>query len=172
MKSDSELANRIRLILSDVDGVLTDGQIVFDGNGVETKAFHVRDGLGIKLWQRSGAAFGIVTARSSAIVRRRAEELGIELLRQGAENKWSAAESLMRAAGCTAEETCYIGDDLPDLAVMQRVAAAGLCCRCRDECSTRGHLDNTTAGGKGAVRELVERLLNAQDKWESLVNPR
>lgn len=169
MKSDTEIAAPIRLILSDVDGVLTNGQIIYDSAGVETKAFHVRDGLGIKLWQRAGFSFGIVTARNSELVARRAEELGITSLRQGCQQKWDAALELMQLAGCSAEETCYIGDDLPDLSVMTRVGLP--------VCVSDGASDVRKAatwitklpGGTGAVRELIERLLHAKSKWDSLV---
>lgn len=168
LASDEELAAPIELILSDVDGVLTNGQIVYDNAGVETKAFHVRDGLGIKLWQRAGLHFGMLTARNSQIVRIRAAELGVETVRQGFEKKWPAAAEIIEGLGLTPAQTCYIGDDLPDLPVLQRI---GLPIAVADACAdVRASAIWTTraAGGCGAVRELIERLLRAKDRWEEV----
>lgn len=168
--SDLELAEPIRLILSDVDGVLTSGAIIYDSSGNETKAFHVRDGLGIKMWQRAGYTFGIITARKSEVVSRRAAELGIEALHQGAADKWAAAEAIMHDCGCTPEQTCYIGDDLPDLTVMQRVrlpiAVADAALDVRESARWITQL----GGGQGAVRELIERLLRTTSKWNALLS--
>lgn len=105
----------IRLILSDVDGVLTDGGIVFNNQGIEVKRFHVRDGMGIRLWQKAGCRFGIITHRSSNIVKMRMAELGIEIVRQGVENKLKSLQDLLDELRLTPSQACYIGDDLPDL---------------------------------------------------------
>ncbi len=94
---------------------MTDGSIVIDNAGVETKTFHVRDGYGIKLWQKAGFEFGILTSRNSQIVKQRAAELGIEVLRQGFEEKLPAAREIFAACNVQPHEVCYIGDDLPDL---------------------------------------------------------
>src|SRR6056297_1264042 len=120
MAHDDQIARPIRVLLSDVDGVMTDVRIIYDNRGNETKCFHVRDGLGIKLWQKAGYHFAIITSRTSEVVRIRAAELGVEHVRQGVPNKWAAAIEVMRSLGVTAEETAYIGDDLPDLAVMRQ----------------------------------------------------
>src|SRR5207237_6208792 len=104
----TDRCRRVELILSDVDGVLTDGGIWYDNQGVELKAFHIRDGLGIRLWQRAGFRFGILTARSSHIVKLRAGELGIDLVRQGFEDKLPAAQEMIRDCGLTPEKVCYI----------------------------------------------------------------
>src|SRR2546421_3130018 len=120
----SDLCRRVELILSDVDGVLTDGAIWYDNQGVELKAFHIRDGLGIRLWQRAGFRFGILTARASHIVKLRASELGIDIVRQGFEDKLPAAEEIISESRLTPEQVCYIGDDLTDLPVM-RAAVLG-----------------------------------------------
>lgn len=162
LKSDAQSAQSIRLILSDVDGVLTDGKIVFDSAGNETKAFHVRDGLGVRRWIDAGFEFGIITARTSEIVTRRAQELGITLLRQAAKDKWSAAVELMAAAGVAPEQTCFIGDDLPDLPVMTKVALAVTVADGADAVRQQAHWITRLPGGQGAVRELVERLLQAK----------
>lgn len=168
--SDETIAAGIQLILSDVDGVMTNGQIIYDNSGVETKAFHVRDGLGIKLWQRAGFAFGILTSRNSQIVRIRAAELGIETVRQGIESKWPAAAEIIAGLKLTPAQTCYIGDDLPDLAVLNRV---GLPIAVADACQDvreRATWTTRAAGGHGAVREVIERLLRAQDRWEEVAS--
>ncbi len=103
---------------------MTDGSIVYDNNGVETKRFHVRDGLGIKLWMRSGFGFGVLTSRSSEVVRKRSIELGITHVQQGVQEKLSASKQLLESLGYPTEQVCYIGDDLPDLPVMKSVALA------------------------------------------------
>src|SRR5262245_23983179 len=117
----TDRSRRIELILSDVDGVLTDGGIWYDNQGVELKQFHIRDGLGIKLWQRAGFRFGLLTARTSHIVKLRAGELGIDIVRQGFENKLPAALEVIRDCSLNSGQVCYIGDDLTDLPVMRQV---------------------------------------------------
>src|SRR4051812_46944041 len=103
----------ITLILADVDGVLTDGSIIFDNEGIETKRFHIRDGLGVRLWRRAGGKFGMITGRNSHIVNVRAAELGVDFVRQGTEEKLVAMREIMAELGLEAEQVCYIGDDLP-----------------------------------------------------------
>lgn len=171
LQSDEALAAPIRVILSDVDGVLTDGRIIYDNSGVETKCFHVRDGLGIKLWQRAGYEFGIITTRTSEVVRARAAELGVRIVRQGVAEKWTAAGEILETLGAAPEEVCYIGDDLPDLDVMRRVALAVAVADASEEVRRAARWTTRLAGGQGAVRELVERLLKAKAQWEDFVNP-
>lgn len=166
LASDAQLAQPITCIVSDVDGVLTDGRIVYDSTGAETKSFHVRDGLGIKLWQRSGFQFAILTARKSNIVQRRATELGIEHLRQGFEDKLPAATEMLAAIGCSWDHVCYIGDDLPDLPGMQRAALAVSPADASQDARQAAHWVLRQNGGGGAVRELIERLLRAKQRWE------
>jgi YrbI family 3-deoxy-D-manno-octulosonate 8-phosphate phosphatase len=163
---DIEIARPIRCILSDVDGVLTDGSIIWDNQGVETKVFFVRDGLGIKLWQRSGFTFGLVTARNSQIVKTRAAELGIEVVRQGFAEKLPVARDVMEQLKLTPSEVCYIGDDLPDLPVMYEVGLAVAVADASIEVRDAAKWVMTARGGRGAVRELVERLLKAKGRWE------
>lgn len=166
LRSDVEIADPIRCILSDVDGVMTDGRIVYDNEGVETKRFHVHDGVGIKLWQKSGFQFGILTARTSKIVERRAYELGITHVRQGYEQKGESALEMISEMGCEPAEVCYIGDDLPDIPVMKSVALAAAPA---DACSDAAHAANwilSRRGGEGVLRELIERLLRAKRRWE------
>ncbi|MCA9129435.1 MAG: HAD hydrolase family protein [Planctomycetales bacterium] len=164
---DEETAKPIRLILSDVDGVLTDGSITIDNAGVESKSFYVRDGLAIKLWQRCGFTFGILTARNSQIVKLRAAELGISVVRQGYSDKLPAAREILDELGVAAEETCYIGDDLPDLPVLLDVGLSVAPADAADEVRTIAKWTMTKPGGRGAVRELIERLLKAKGCWEN-----
>jgi YrbI family 3-deoxy-D-manno-octulosonate 8-phosphate phosphatase len=159
----------IELILSDVDGVLTNGSIIFDNEGIETKRFHIRDGLGIKLWQRSGGKFGLITGRSSHIVNVRATELGINVVRQGIEQKVIALREIAGELKLAPEQICYIGDDLPDLAA---VKLAGLGVAVADACpELRQSADYVTSlpGGQGAVRETIELILKSQQRWEDLL---
>ena len=164
--SDTEIAAPITCILSDVDGVMTDGRIIYDNEGVETKRFHVRDGLGIKLWMKSGFQFGILTARTSNIVSQRAAELGVMHVKQGYEDKVPAAQAMIGELGCQPNEVCYIGDDLPDIAVMQSVALAVAPADAATDTRGAAHWILRSGGGEGAVRELIERLLRAKQRWE------
>lgn len=168
MKLD-ERCQRIELLLADVDGVLTDGRVVFDNQGIETKHFHIRDGLGIKLWQRAGYKFGLITGRSSHIVKIRAAELGIDIVRQTAEDKLPTAQEIVRQLGLSLEQVCYLGDDLPDLPV---VRAAGLGAAVADACPElcqAAHWVSSLRGGEGAVRETIELILKSQHRWDELV---
>ena len=164
MKTE-ELAKPIELIVSDVDGVLTDGAIVVDNQGIETKQFYVRDGVGIRVWQRAGCKFGILTARSSHIVEIRAAEIGIELVRQGVEDKRAALSDMLDQLKLEPRQVAFIGDDLPDIAAAQSV---GLAVAPADACAEMREAANfvtRAAGGRGVVRETVELILKAQDRW-------
>jgi 3-deoxy-D-manno-octulosonate 8-phosphate phosphatase (KDO 8-P phosphatase) len=164
--SDSEIAAPITCILSDVDGVMTDGRIIYDEAGVETKRFHVRDGLGIKLWIRSGFHFGILTSRTSKAVLQRAAELGIPHVTQGCADKRPAAETMLRELGCAPGQVCYIGDDLPDISVMNYVGLAVVPADAAADACEAAHWILRSKGGEGAVRELIERLLHGKQRWE------
>lgn len=159
----------IRLILSDVDGVLTDGGIVFDNQGIETKRFHVRDGQGIRLWQKAGYRFGLITHRSSHIVKMRVAELGIEIIRQGVDDKLAAVHAVMGELRLSPEQTCYIGDDLPDLRAVRTVGLGVAVADACGEVREAAHHTTTLQGGDGAVREIIEKILKAQGRWEDLV---
>jgi len=171
VETDITIAEPIQLILSDVDGVMTDGRIIYDNAGVETKVFHVRDGLGIKLWQKSGFAFGIITSRNSQIVRVRAAELGITHVRQGFDEKLPAAIDVMKQCGVEPSQVCYIGDDLPDLAVMRHVALGVAPADASPEVRQAAKWVLRSSGGAGCVRELVERLLKSKSRWEEHTRP-
>jgi YrbI family 3-deoxy-D-manno-octulosonate 8-phosphate phosphatase len=165
----ADLCRPIELILSDVDGVLTDGGIWYDNQGVELKGFHIRDGLGIKLWQRAGFKFGVLTARTSHIVKLRAGELGIDIVRQGFEDKLPVTKEILRELGLQPEQVCYIGDELTDLPVI-RFAGLGVAVGDAAE-EVRAAAAHTTriSGGHGAVRELVETILKAKGRWDDVI---
>ena len=159
----------IRILLLDVDGVLTDGMVTWDNNGIEQKAFHIRDGLGIKLWARSGGLTGIVTGRSSHVVAVRAGELDIGIVRQGVGDKKATVQAILQEQGLDWSEAAFVGDDLPDLAC---VMACGIGVAVADACrELREAADIVTVagGGRGAVREVVERMLQARGVWEASV---
>ncbi|MDC0295468.1 HAD hydrolase family protein [bacterium] len=170
LTSDVSLSQPIRCIISDVDGVMTNGQIIYDSVGVETKAFHVRDGLAIKLWLRSGHSFCILTARESDVVKRRADELGVTHLKQGSEDKLDSAKKLIAEIGCGFENVCYIGDDLPDIPVMRRVGLAVAPADAARDAGDASHWILRSKGGCGAVRECVERLLRSQGNWDQYLD--
>lgn len=159
----------IRLILSDVDGVLTDGGITYDNQGIEAKKFHVRDGFGIKLWQMAGHKFGILTTRSSHIVKVRAAELGVSIVRQGFEDKLPAAMAVIAEQKLEPEQVCYIGDDLPDLHVLKAVGLAVAVADAVVAVKQVAHFTTKQPGGYGAVRELIETILTNQKRWNELV---
>ena len=172
LQTDFDVAAPITCILSDVDGVMTDGRIIYDSAGVETKQFHVRDGLGIKLWMKCGFHFGILTARESPVVARRAAELGIQHVAQGKEQKRPAAEAMIAAMGVEPQQVCYIGDDLADIPVMQQVGLVVAPADAAVDVQHVAHWILRSEGGNGAVRELIERLLRAKQRWEEHLRSR
>lgn len=156
-------AAKIRLLLLDVDGVLTDGGIMIDDRGVESKRFDVRDGQGITLLIHAGIQVGLLTGRYSKIVRRRAKELGVTIVYQNAQNKIEIYERIRRKIGLKDEQIAYVGDDIMDLPVLRK---AGLAITVRDGWpGLRVEVDyvTETKGGRGAVREVSELLLKAQN---------
>jgi 3-deoxy-D-manno-octulosonate 8-phosphate phosphatase (KDO 8-P phosphatase) len=169
MPSLAERAAKIELLLLDVDGVLTDGGILYTDAGEEIKRFHVRDGSALKLWHLAGKRSAIVSGRKSRAVERRAAELGIGPVLQGQSDKLPAFGVVLTETGLRAEQVCAIGDDLPDLPVLRR---AGLAVAVADACGeVREAADYVTTqpGGRGAVRDAIEWLLKAQGAWEKLI---
>ncbi|HQQ62608.1 MAG TPA: HAD-IIIA family hydrolase [Pseudomonadales bacterium] len=158
------LAQPIKLLLLDVDGVMTDGRITYNDAGQELKSFDIHDGLGIKLLQRSGVQVGIVTGRSSAMVARRASELGIDILLQGREDKWVAVQSIQQQLGLLSSEIAYMGDDLPDLSAIRHVGLGVAPANAVALVRSHAKLVTRAAGGAGAVREACEFILAAQGK--------
>lgn len=155
----------IKLIISDVDGVWTDGRIIYTSGGDEIKEFNVRDGLGVKLAQRAGITVALLTSRQSPVIERRAKELGIVDVHQGAANKLVAAEKL----GVPFDQIAYIGDDLPDLAPMYRAAISAAPSDAAPEVLAAATWKLESAGGRGAFRELVEKLLRERGEWDVLL---
>lgn len=164
--NDRQIAENIRWILSDVDGVMTDGRLYYDSLGMQLKQFHVRDGMGIKVWQRSGRGFGIVSARSNPAVRVRAAELGIEQVLQGVDPKLPAVEQWLAAEGIGPQQVAYVGDDLPDVPVMRQVALAVAPADASADARAAAHWVMQASGGQGVLRELIERLMRATSTWE------
>jgi 3-deoxy-D-manno-octulosonate 8-phosphate phosphatase (KDO 8-P phosphatase) len=159
----------IELLLSDVDGVLTDGGVIFDNEGIEIKRFYIRDGLGIKLWQRAGHRFGLVTGRASHIVQLRAVELGVDLVRQGVDDKLPAVKQIMAERNLKPEQVCYVGDDLPDLPVLRYVGLAVAVGDGSEDLHQSAHYVTKSQGGHGALREVIEMLLKAQNRWDDVL---
>lgn len=162
-------ASDIKLIVSDVDGVWTDGKIIYLGEQREVKEFNVRDGLAVKLAQRVGITVALVTSRRSPALERRARELGITELRQGAASKLEETERLAQKLGLSFAQILYAGDDLPDLAPMKRVAISAAPSDAAPEVRAAAGWKLEARGGGGAFRELVERLLRERGDWETLV---
>lgn len=162
-----ERARAIRLLLLDVDGVLTDGRLYYTEKGDEIKAFHIQDGLGIKLLQRQGIAVGIITGRSSSLLARRATELGITLVIQGREDKATALDELLARHPYPLEAIAFMGDDLPDLAVIRKVGLGMTVANGSTTVAQYAHWQASRNGGEGAVREAAEFLLAAQGKLDA-----
>lgn len=164
-----DCAKNIRLLVLDVDGILTDGRLFYGPDGQDWKAFNTLDGHGLKLLQRNGIKVAIVTGRSSAAVARRAQELGITLLIQGREDKWAALQEVLQAEPVAAEHIACMGDDLPDLYIMRRVALALTVPNAHPVVRQHAHWQSHARGGEGAVREACDMILRAQDRYESTV---
>ena len=160
-----ERCRPISLLLSDVDGVLTDGMVVLDNQGIESKAFHIRDGLGIKLWQKAGYQFGMLTLRSTQSMKVRAAELGIEIIRQGVPDKLTALKQILAELKLDRQRVCYVGDNLPDLPVIRAVGLGVAVADAPAEVCEAAHHTTRLCGGRGAVRELIETILKAQGRW-------
>ena len=162
-------AKKIKLLLLDVDGVLTDGRLYYGNNGEEMKAFNIQDGLGIKLLQRAEVQVGIITGRVSTLLERRATELGIHPVVQGREDKLTALQELMQTMDINLDEIAFVGDDLPDLAVIRRVGLGITPANGNSALSSQAHWQTSNRGGDGAVREVAEMILYAQNKLPTIL---
>lgn len=162
-------ASRIKLLLMDCDGVLTDGRIQLLDNGDEQKSFHTRDGHGLVLLHRAGLHSGIISGRTSLAVERRARDLGITYVRQGALNKIKDFEELIAEAGIEESEIAFIGDDVTDIPLMQRAELAVAVADATAETRAAAHYVTQLAGGCGAVREVAEMILKSQGRWMELM---
>jgi 3-deoxy-D-manno-octulosonate 8-phosphate phosphatase (KDO 8-P phosphatase) len=164
-----ERARRIRLLLFDVDGVLTDGKILLHADGTESKIFDIRDGTAIVLAQRAGLRIGLLSGRQAAATAERAAQLRIPIVRQGAADKLETLEEIIAAEGVSADEVAFMGDDLLDLAVIERVGLGAAPADAADEVRGRAQWIATRKGGDGAARELIEMVLKAQGRWDGIV---
>ena len=165
-----ERAARIRLLVLDVDGVLTDGSIIYDSSGSQVQAFHVHDGLGLKLIDMAGINIAIISSRTSAPLEKRARELGIKFVVQGSRNKTAAYEEIRTELNITPDETAYIGDDWVDIPMLKRVGLAVVVANSTDPMKNHAHYVTEKPGGQGAVREVCDLLLKATGKWGELFN--
>jgi 3-deoxy-D-manno-octulosonate 8-phosphate phosphatase (KDO 8-P phosphatase) len=162
-------ARRIRLVLFDVDGVLTDGVVVMHADGSESKGFHIKDGAAIVWAQRAGVQVGLLSARSSGATTHRAAQLAVRIVQQGVTSKASAFDTILKSSGLAEEAVCYMGDDLLDLPVLERVGLAAAPSDAAAEVRQRVHWISAAAGGRGAARELIELVLRAQGRWDDVV---
>ncbi len=169
--SQAELKKRlqnIRMLLTDVDGVHTDGRLILSGSD-EMKTFHVHDGLGLVLASHAGLKLGMITGRESEAVQRRARELHVDVLHQGVRNKLDSYFKIIAANDLQDEAICYMGDDLTDLPVMKRAGIAVAPANARDEVKHIADVVTCASGGSGAVREIVELILKSQNLWQDII---
>jgi 3-deoxy-D-manno-octulosonate 8-phosphate phosphatase (KDO 8-P phosphatase) len=162
-------AKRIKLILFDIDGVLTDGVVVVHADGSESKNFAIRDGIAMIWAQRSGIKVGFLSARNSPTTPHRAAQLGITLIYQGVLNKLASYEQILADLKLTDEDVAYMGDDIVDLAVLTRVGLSSAPADAVEEVRSRVDVVAHAAGGRGAGRELIELVLRAQNAWDGIV---
>ena len=158
----------VRLLLLDVDGVLTDGSLTYSTGSGEAKTFNTQDGLGIKLLQESGVAVGIITARTSEAVTRRAQDLGLTQVYQGKQDKLIVYETILKETGLRPPQTAYMGDDLMDLPILNRVGLAAAPANAVAEIRQRVHYTTERSGGQGAVREVCDLIMEAQGQLERM----
>jgi 3-deoxy-D-manno-octulosonate 8-phosphate phosphatase (KDO 8-P phosphatase) len=164
-----ERARSIRLVMMDVDGVLTDGRILYTDGGVEIEAFSVRDGFGLRAAQRAGLLIAVVTGRASEAVARRVKELGIPEFHQGVRDKLETYEAVLRRHGLTDDAVAYLGDDLNDVPLLARAGLSAAPADAADEVKACVTYVSSRGGGRGAVREVIDLILKAQGRWEEVV---
>jgi 3-deoxy-D-manno-octulosonate 8-phosphate phosphatase (KDO 8-P phosphatase) len=167
--SPQEKASRIKLLLLDVDGVLTDGAVVMHADGSESKGFHIRDGAAIVWAQRAGLSVGLLSARTSGATAHRAAQLAVRIVEQGVKSKLTTYEQIVRDAKVQDAEVAYMGDDLLDLPVLGRVGLSAAPADAAAEVRERVDWVSSVGGGRGAVRELIELVLRAQRRWDEVV---
>jgi len=164
-----EKAARLRLLLFDVDGVLTDGTIVVHADGSESKRFHIRDGAGIVWAQRAGLLVGLISARTSTATAQRAAQLAIRIVEQGAASKLGTYQRIVADQGLADDQVAFMGDDLLDLPVLAQAGVSAAPADAAPEVRARVDWVSSVAGGRGAVREFVEFVLRAQGAWDGIV---
>jgi YrbI family 3-deoxy-D-manno-octulosonate 8-phosphate phosphatase len=160
---------KIELILSDVDGVLTDGGVWMTDDGRQLMQFHIRDGLGVRLWHEAGKLFGIITGRDVEAVRRRAEQLKIDVLRQGIDDKLPAIDAIAEELGLARDQICYVGDDLLDLRAVRAVGLGVAVSDAADDVRRAARYTTSAAGGHAAVREVIELILMNTGRWDETI---
>ena len=165
-----ERARKVRLLVMDVDGVLTDGRMTLSEQGDELKAFHSRDGVGLVLARRAGIRTALVTDKQSGIAKARGEALGIDSIVLGAARKGESVDALLAEHGLGAEAVAFIGDDLVDIPALQRVGLAVAVADAAPEVRALAHVVTRARGGRGAVRECIELILRAQGAWDATVD--
>ena len=165
-----ERARQVKLLLFDVDGVLTDGKILLHPDGTESKQFDIKDGTGLVWAQRAGLKVGVLSARSSAATAQRAAQLGITIVHQGVASKVKAYDDILRQHGLTDADVAYMGDDVLDMPVIRRAGLSASPADASEEVRARVDYVSRAAGGHGAARELVELVLKAQGRWEPLLD--
>ena len=159
----------IELLVLDVDGVLTDGRIVLTPAGEEIKAFHVRDGSGMKFWKRLGKKLALISGRGSQAVARRAEELGVDAVRLNAKDKLPAYEAILAEMACSQHQTCVIGDDITDLPLLGRCGFFVAVADAAEEVRRRAAYVTKLPGGAGCVREVIELILKKAGRWDEIM---
>ena len=163
-------AKDIKLCILDVDGVMTDGRIVIDDNGVETRNFDIKDGMGVVVMMMSGIEVAIITSKKSGAVRHRAEELKIKRFHEGIKKKTEPYETMLAEMGITDAQVAYVGDDLVDLSVSKRVGLPIAVNDAVEDVKKHAAYVTQARGGHGAVREVAEMILKAQDKWDKILS--
>ncbi len=169
MDTDKVGLEDIKFMIFDADGVLTDGRIYFNDRGEELKVFSVKDGSGVTYWHRAGFKSAIISGRNSRVIEHRARELGIEDVHQGAQYKLGVYENVIEKHKLEDKDVCYIGDDLIDLPVLKRVGFSVAVKDSPEEVLSVVDYVTDAPGGGGAVREVVEKVLKSQGKWESII---
>ena len=162
-------ARKVQLVLLDVDGVLTDGTVLMHGDGTESKQFFIRDGAGIVWAMRAGLTIGLLSARESATTNQRAAQLGIRIVAQGVTSKAEEYARIVAELGLADDQVAFMGDDVLDVPVLSRVGLAAVPADAVAEARASAHWTSTCPGGRGAVRELLELILDAQERWATVV---
>jgi 3-deoxy-D-manno-octulosonate 8-phosphate phosphatase (KDO 8-P phosphatase) len=169
MNTITERARRIKMLILDCDGVLTDGRILMTAEGDEMKTFDVKDGHAIVMLHRAGLRSAIISGRKSAVVQKRVKELGIHHLHEMAWVKTEPYEAILAEEGLTDEAICYVGDDVVDIPLLRRAGLAVAVADAVEEVKAYAHLVTVAEGGRGAVREVIKLILESQDKWNELM---
>jgi 3-deoxy-D-manno-octulosonate 8-phosphate phosphatase (KDO 8-P phosphatase) len=167
-KEIKKRAKKIKLLILDVDGVMTDGRIILDESGNELKFFHVRDGHGIKMLNKVGIKVALITGRKSRVVSRRAKELGITEVHQGIFKKSDVYEALLQKYACRDEETAFMGDDIVDVEILKRAGLSAVPADADEGVKRWAVFISSKGGGRGAVREFVELILKSTGHWRSI----